>query len=331
MHVPVRDPARREVDAVAAQDPLARLGLALELPDDRRPVDARGSEVRLVALEVVDDPASRLGLHSAGMLREDEAQWKYWPPSMTIVWPVMKSAAGVQRKTTAPTTSSGTWSRWIVRDATETSRSFSTTSGCDFTPSDIVKPGATQFTWIESLAELLRERARERDDRALRRHVVQEERDAAKRRSRRDVHDLPAALLAHHRDHRAAGEEHRRDVHLHHAVPLLERDLGERAHLERRVETGVVDEHVDAAVALERLLDHRGHVLLRRDVRTDAAFGRVQVGDDDRRALRLEPRHDRSADPLRAARDDRDLAVERAHCEAARTTSGRGSGSAACG
>src|SRR5207248_2269040 len=52
------------------------------------------------------------------------AQWKYWPPSITIVWPVMKSAAGLHRKTTAPTTSSGTWSRWIVRAAIETSRSF---------------------------------------------------------------------------------------------------------------------------------------------------------------------------------------------------------------
>jgi hypothetical protein len=49
--------------------------------------------------------------------RESEDQWKNCPPSMTIVWPVMKSAAGVQRKTTAPTTSSGSWSRWIVRAA----------------------------------------------------------------------------------------------------------------------------------------------------------------------------------------------------------------------
>ena len=80
-----RDPTRWKVDAVAPQDPLAGLELALELPDDGRPVDARGSEVRLVVLEVVRDPASRLGRHSAGMLREDEAQWKYWPPSMTIV------------------------------------------------------------------------------------------------------------------------------------------------------------------------------------------------------------------------------------------------------
>ena len=52
---------------------------------------------------------------------------------------------------TAPTTSSGSWSRWIVRAATETSRSFSITSGCCFTPSDIVKPGATQLTRTPSL------------------------------------------------------------------------------------------------------------------------------------------------------------------------------------
>ena len=58
---------------------------------------------------------------------------------MTIVWPVTNEAPGPQRKTTAPTTSSGTWSRCKVRDATDTSRSFSITSGCDFTPSDIVK------------------------------------------------------------------------------------------------------------------------------------------------------------------------------------------------
>ena len=69
---------------------------------------------------------------------------------MTMVCPVMKSAAGVHRKTTAPTTSSGTWSRWIVRAATETSRSASTTSGWACTPSDMVNPGATQFTWIPS-------------------------------------------------------------------------------------------------------------------------------------------------------------------------------------
>ena len=77
--------------------------------------------------------------------------------------------AGPQRKTTAPTTSSGTWSRWIVRAATETSRSCLDHLGMRLArPSLIVKPGATQLTWMLVLAELLRERARERDDRALR-------------------------------------------------------------------------------------------------------------------------------------------------------------------
>ena len=42
--------------------------------------------------------------------------------------------AGPQRYVTAPTTSSGSWSRWMVRAETETSRSFSITSGCCFTP-----------------------------------------------------------------------------------------------------------------------------------------------------------------------------------------------------
>ena len=62
-----------------------------------------------------------------------------------------KSEPGPLRYTTAPTTSSGVWSRWIVRAATDTSRSFSITSGCASTPADIVNPGATQFTSTLSL------------------------------------------------------------------------------------------------------------------------------------------------------------------------------------
>src|SRR5207247_8470719 len=136
VHVAVRNSSRRKVDAIAAQDP-ARGALELDLrhelravaltsdsPLERRTGNAHGPRVRLVSLEVVDDPVSGRSLQPIGMLVEREDQWKYWPPSMTMVWPVMKSAPGVQRKTTAPTTSSGTWSRWIVRAATETSRSF---------------------------------------------------------------------------------------------------------------------------------------------------------------------------------------------------------------
>ena len=60
MRVPVRDAARREVDAVAADEPLA-LGTIVDLPDDRVAVDAGGAEVRLVARDVVDDARTGLG------------------------------------------------------------------------------------------------------------------------------------------------------------------------------------------------------------------------------------------------------------------------------
>jgi hypothetical protein len=94
-------------------------------------------------------------------------------------------------------------------------------------------------------AELLRERARERHDRTLARHVVEEEGHAAKRRPGGDVDYRAAARLAHRGHCRPAREEHRGDVDVHHPAPLLERDLGERPHLQRRVEAGVVDQHVE--------------------------------------------------------------------------------------
>ena len=104
VHVSVGNPAGWEVDAVEARNPLA-----VEL--DRR-CDERvcGSSVEQLpdqpraVLEDVLDPKMRSVVRGR---RQGEDQWKYWPPSMTIVWPVTKSAAGVQRKTTAPTTSSG--------------------------------------------------------------------------------------------------------------------------------------------------------------------------------------------------------------------------------
>ncbi len=103
MRVPVGDPARREIDPVVAHQPAGPhldrrreqrvVGLGVEqLPGQHRAV-----------VEFVDDRVLRV-VRCAG---QGEDQWKYWPPSITIVWPVMKSAAGVQRKTTAPTTSSG--------------------------------------------------------------------------------------------------------------------------------------------------------------------------------------------------------------------------------
>src|SRR5215212_11134774 len=134
--------------------------------------------------------------------------------------------------------------------------------------------------------------------------------------------DLAAAALAHARHHLTAGEEHRRDVDVHHAPPLLERDLLERTHLERRVEAGVVDEHVYRPAARDRLVDHPPDVILARDVDGEAyavgerAGGLLrpgEVGDDDACAVARETLGDRAADPLRRARDDGDLPVERAH------------------
>ena len=100
---------------------------------------------------------------------------------------------------------------------------------------------------------------------------------------------LPPPCAAHHRHDRAAGQEHRGDVHVHHLPPLLERDLGERPHRERRVEAGVVDEDVDAAVALDGLVDHPLDVRLAERRPPGSALRRVQVGDHDRRALRRSP------------------------------------------
>jgi hypothetical protein len=171
-------------------------------------------------------------------------------------------------------------------------------------------------------AELLRERPGERDDRALARHVVEQERDAAKRRARRDVDDRAAAPLAHRRDGGAAGQEHRRDVDVHHLLPFPERDLGERPHLERGVEARVVDEHVEAATPRERLVDEPRDLRLVGDVGGEAhpvrvrrgrLLGAAQVGDDDPGALGSEPVGDRPADPLRRSGDDGDLPLKLRH------------------
>jgi hypothetical protein len=115
-------------------------------------------------------------------------------------------------------------------------------------------------------AELLGQRPREGDDRPLARHVVQQEGHAAEGRARGDVHDAPAALGAHLRHHCAAGQEHAEHVDVHDLTPLRDGDLLERAHGQRRVEAGVVDEDVDRAAALDRLGRHPGHVVLGGDV-----------------------------------------------------------------
>ena len=96
MRVQVRDAAGREVDPVAAQQPVA-FGPLRQLPHERVPVDVRGAVVRLVPLDVVDDAVAGLGRDAVRMLGQAEDQWKYWPPSITIVCPVTKSDCGPAR------------------------------------------------------------------------------------------------------------------------------------------------------------------------------------------------------------------------------------------
>jgi len=97
MHVTMSDSAWREVHAVAAHDPLAPrveldvdcescvLALAPDLPHDGRAVHASPTVVSFVPLQVVDDTGPSLRVDTSGSLMEREDQWKYWPPSMTIV------------------------------------------------------------------------------------------------------------------------------------------------------------------------------------------------------------------------------------------------------
>ena len=68
MRVQVRDAARREVDPVAAQEPVALPRPLGQLPHERVPVDVGGAVVRLVALDVVDDAVAWLGRDSVRML-----------------------------------------------------------------------------------------------------------------------------------------------------------------------------------------------------------------------------------------------------------------------
>ena len=120
MCVPVGDAAGREVDAVAAHDPVGeratsidgareqrRPPVAPELPDERGPVHLRRAEMGRVVRDVVDDTVpARVSVpvvNSHGGDRSDRrataliSQWKYWPPSMTMVWPVTNADDGPAR------------------------------------------------------------------------------------------------------------------------------------------------------------------------------------------------------------------------------------------
>ena len=101
------------------QQRAGRVALAVvERPAQRVARDRGRRDVRLVGGEVVEDGVAPGRLGAARVREQGEPQWKYWPPSMTMVWPVTNADPGPQRNTTAPTTSSGTWSRLSVRAET---------------------------------------------------------------------------------------------------------------------------------------------------------------------------------------------------------------------
>ena len=109
MRVALGDPAEREVDSIAADDPLGervelhepreqralRVALVVvELPDERGALDRRGAEAGRPGREVVDDAVAADRLDPGLEAVERESQWKYWPPSITIVCPVTNDARG---------------------------------------------------------------------------------------------------------------------------------------------------------------------------------------------------------------------------------------------
>ncbi len=164
------------------------------------------------------------------------------------------------------------------------------TSGCSSTPGRHREARRDAVDQHPVAPDLLRQRARERDDRALARHVVQQERHPAERRPRGDVHDLAAPVRLHHGHHGATGQEHRRDVDVHDRAPLVERDLGERPHRERGVQPGVVDQDVDRAAARDDIVGHALHVGLLRDVDGEADAVRERPRRPPRRREGRRPR-----------------------------------------
>ena len=73
MRVQVRDTAGREVDPVAAEEPLAG-GTLDQLPHERASFDTGGADVRLVRGDVVDDVVARPRLDTVRVIGEPEDQ-----------------------------------------------------------------------------------------------------------------------------------------------------------------------------------------------------------------------------------------------------------------
>ena len=128
------------------------------------------------------------------------------------------------------------------------------------------KPGVDDRRVDAERLDLGGERLHPAVDAELRRGVGGAVLEAGEARGRGDRHDVPGALLAHDRQD-GAGDVHRADqARGDLPVHLLGRELLEEARVEAG---GVVDEHVDAAEAVDSGLDRRLGVLRAGDVELD--------------------------------------------------------------
>ena len=91
MRVQVRDAARWEVDAVAAERASRLPGRSVSSHTSARPSTRAAPKCASSRGDVVDHVVARPRLDTVRVIGEPENQWNVWPPSITIVWPVMKS------------------------------------------------------------------------------------------------------------------------------------------------------------------------------------------------------------------------------------------------
>ena len=117
-----------------------------------------------------------------------------------------------------------------------------------------VEPGHTALTRMPRAGLLVRERAREREQRSLAGVVDRHAFAARQRVAGRHVDDAAAAGLAQRRQRRPAEVRGAEQVHIQHRAPLFRRRVGDRRIVSHR---RVVDQDVDPAEPLERLCDRR--------------------------------------------------------------------------
>ena len=325
MDVPVRDAAGREVDAVAAQrpSPVARRASLASATELARRARARRRSAqpkpRPRRSSVVHDAVPRARRRRRPGAESAKHQWKYWPPSMTIVWPVMKSAAGRAEEDDRADDVLG---HLVALDRARRDRDVAQLLDHLGMRLDAVRhreAGRDAVDVDRVLAELLRERARE----ARRSRPCSSRSGGGTARRETACPDEMFTILPPPCS-RITGTTARQVRNIDATLTSITWRHSSSgisvngAHRERGVEAGVVDEDVDATVPLERLLDHPPTASSsatstsgRRRRESPPLAARSRSATTIRAPSAREPVGDRVADPLRAARDDRDLAVER--------------------